>query len=103
MTFPELSRELNPRAVEDYFAFGYVPEPNTIFHNAYKLSPGYCITLRVGDTQVTPRRYWDLPFRPQAPRPEAEVTEELIARLQEAVLSQTEAEVPLGAFLSGGV
>ncbi len=103
MTFPELSRELNPRAVEDYFAYGYVPEPNTIFHNAYKLSPGHCITLRIGDTRVEARRYWDLPFRPQAPRPEAEVTAELAARLQEAVLSQTEAEVPLGAFLSGGV
>ena len=103
MTFPELSRELNPRAVEDYFAYGYVPEPNTIFHNAYKLSPGHCITLRIGDETVRPRRYWDLPFRPQAPRPEAEVSAELAARLQEAVLSQTEAEVPLGAFLSGGV
>ena len=103
MTFPELSRELNPRAVEDYFAYGYVPEPNTIFYNAYKLSPGDCITLHVGDKTVTPRRYWDLPFRPHAPRPEAEVTAELAARLQEAVLSQTEAEVPLGAFLSGGV
>jgi asparagine synthase (glutamine-hydrolysing) len=34
MTFPELSRALDPRAVEDYFAYGYVPEPNTIFHNA---------------------------------------------------------------------
>ncbi len=34
MTHPELSRELNPRAVEDYFAYGYVPEPHTIFHNA---------------------------------------------------------------------
>ena len=103
MTFPELSRELNPRAVEDYFAFGYVPEPKTIFNNAFKLSPGHCITLRVGDTQVNARRYWDLPFSPHPPRPEAEVTEELAARLQEAVLSQTESEVPLGAFLSGGV
>lgn len=103
MTFPELSRELNPRAVEDYFAYGYVPEPNTIFHNAYKLSPGHCILLKVGAREVRPQRYWDLPFRPAPARPEAEVEQELIARLREAVQSQMESEVPLGAFLSGGV
>jgi len=103
MTFPELSRELNPRAVEDYFAYGYVPEPNTIYHNAFKLSPGFCITLKVGEREVRPQRYWDLPFKPHAPAPEAEIAEELTARLKEAVQSQMESEVPLGAFLSGGV
>jgi len=103
MTFPELSRELNPRAVEDFFAYGYVPEPKTIFNNAYKLSPGHCITLKVGDRAVQPQRWWDLAFRPAAPRPEAEVQEELIERLRETVRSQMESEVPLGAFLSGGV
>jgi asparagine synthase (glutamine-hydrolysing) len=103
MTFPELSRALNPRAVEDYFAYGYVPEPNTIFNNAYKLSPGHSILLKVGDREVQPRRWWDLSFKPAPARPEAEVAEELIARLQETVRSQMESEVPLGAFLSGGV
>lgn len=103
MTFPELSRELNPRAVEDYFAYGYVPEPNTIYHNAFKLSPGYCITLRIGDTQVKPRQYWDLPFKLQPKRPQEDVERELIERLRECVGSQMESEVPLGAFLSGGV
>lgn len=103
MTFPELSRELNPRAVEDYFAYGYVPEPKTIFNNAHKLSPGHCITLKVGDREVRPQRWWDLAFRPAPQRPDAEVQEELIARLRETVHSQMESEVPLGAFLSGGV
>ena len=103
MTFPELSRQLNPRAVEDYFAYGYVPEPKTIFNNAHKLSPGHCITLKVGDRAVQPQRWWDLAFRPAPQRPEAEVQEELIARLRETVHSQMESEVPLGAFLSGGV
>jgi len=103
MSFPQLSRELNPRAVEDYFAYGYVPEPNTIYHQAFKLSPGHCITLRVGDRAVTPRRYWDLPFQPQVPRPEREIELELIERMKECVKSQMESEVPLGAFLSGGV
>ncbi len=103
MTFPELSRALNPRAVEDYFAYGYVPEPDTIFHNAHKLSPGHAILLKVGDRDVRQQRWWDLSFQPAAPRPEAEVAEELIERLRETVRHQMESEVPLGAFLSGGV
>jgi asparagine synthase (glutamine-hydrolysing) len=103
MTFPELSRELNPQAVEDYFAYGYIPEPKTIFHNAYKLSPGHCITLKVGATEVRQQRYWDLPFQPGPARSEQDIEQELIARLRESVQSQMVAEVPLGAFLSGGV
>jgi asparagine synthase (glutamine-hydrolysing) len=103
MTFPELSRKLNPRAVEDYFAYGYVPEPNTIFHNAYKLSPGHSILLKVGDRAVQPKRWWDLAFNVAPARPEADVEAELIDRVREAVKSQMESEVPLGAFLSGGV
>jgi asparagine synthase (glutamine-hydrolysing) len=103
MTFPELSRQLNAHAVEEYFAFGYIPEPNTIFNNAYKLSPGHCITLKVGDTAVRPQRYWDVPFQPGPARDEREIEDELVARLRESVQSQMEAEVPLGAFLSGGV
>ena len=103
MTHPELSRKLNPRAVEDYFAFGYVPEPHTIFHNAYKLPPGHRITLKVGDGKVVPEQYWDVPFNRAPARPQREIEEELIARLNECVQSQMVADVPLGAFLSGGV
>ncbi len=103
MTHPELSRELNPQAVEDYFAYGYIPEPKTIFHNAYKLQPGHRILLKVGDTQVRQERWWDVPFKPVPTGSEADVAQEVIARVRESVQSQMVAEVPLGAFLSGGV
>jgi asparagine synthase (glutamine-hydrolysing) len=103
MTHPELSRKLNPRAVEDYFAFGYVPEPHTIFHNAYKLAPGHRIVIKTGAREVTPEQYWDVPFKRAAPRPMQEIEQELIERVRECVQSQTVADVPLGAFLSGGV
>ena len=104
MTHPQLSRELNLQAVEDYFAYGYVPEPKTIFYNAYKLAPGYTITLKVGDQAVNPVRYWDVPFKLQTGKQdERALEEELIVRMREAVKSQMVAEVPLGAFLSGGV
>lgn len=103
MTFPALSRKLNPQAVEDFFAYGYIPEPKTIFHDAFKLSPGHTIILKAGDKQIHQRRFWDLPFTPLTPLTEQEATNELVDRLRESVQSQMEAEVPLGAFLSGGV
>jgi asparagine synthase (glutamine-hydrolysing) len=103
MTHPELPRKLDPRSVEDYFAFGYVPEPNTIFRGAYKLAPGHCIVLKVGEREVKPERYWDLSFKPGPQKSLQEIEQELVARLQECVQSQMVADVPLGAFLSGGV
>jgi asparagine synthase (glutamine-hydrolysing) len=105
LSFPELPRVIEPRAVEEYFAYGYVPEPRTIFKDAFKLAPGYSLTLKVGANaqNVKPKRWWDVPFTPHAPMSEKQMEEELIVRLREAVESQLEAEVPLGAFLSGGV
>jgi len=103
MTHTELSRSLNPQAVEDYFAYGYIPDPKTIFHNTYKLQPGHRIVLKVGDTAVRQERWWDLPFNRQPPRKEADIEQEMIERLRASVQSQMVAEVPLGAFLSGGV
>ena len=103
LCFPNLSREIDPRAVEDYFAYGYVPEPRTIFKSALKLSPGHTLTLKVGQPAPEPQKYWDVPFAPHAPMHEQEMEQELIVRLREAVASHLIADVPLGAFLSGGV
>lgn len=101
---PGLSRAVDPRAVEDYFAYGYVPEPKTILANVSKLPPGYLLTLRRGAASCTPRQYWDIKFGAAVQAiDERQLTDELIARLREAVSSHMIAEVPLGAFLSGGV
>ena len=100
---PGMPRTIDPRAVEDYFAYGYVPEPKTIYQGALKLAPGCTMTLKVGDTSANPKQYWDVPFQPHAKLPEADAAEELIVRLREAVKIRLVAEVPLGAFLSGGV
>lgn len=100
---PGLSRELDPCAVEDYFAFGYVPEPRTIFKGARKLSPGETLTLTVGESRVEPKRYWDVPFKPHHGMTDRDIEGELIHKLREAVASHLVSDVPLGAFLSGGV
>ncbi len=103
LTHAALPRELDPAAVEDYFAYGYVPEPRTILRAARKLAPGHTLTVRAGLPCPAPQRYWDVPFAPHAPAGEAQAGEELIERLREAVRIRLVAEVPLGAFLSGGV
>jgi asparagine synthase (glutamine-hydrolysing) len=98
-----VSREIDPCAVEDYFAYGYVPEPRTIFKNVYKLSPGYSLTLRVGQPMPRPKQYWDVPFDMRERVSEQDAERELVERLRDAVQSHLMSEVPLGAFLSGGV
>lgn len=100
---PKLPREIEPCAVEDYFAYGYVPEPKTILRHAFKLPPAHTLAVRRGRSLPAPRSYWDVPFLPVPVRDENEAGEELICRLREAVKMRLIAEVPLGAFLSGGV
>lgn len=100
---PGLPRELDPSAIEEYFGFGYVPDPKTIYKNVYKLEPGFCLTLKHGQSQYQPRQYWNVKFAVGTPRSEQEIGEELIGRFREAVKIRMVADVPLGAFLSGGV
>ncbi len=100
---PDLSREIDPAAVEEYFTFGYIPEPRTIFKTVNKLSPGFSLTLRRRQPIPAPRQYWDVGFKPHASMTEQQAGEELVTRLEEAVRIRMVAEVPLGAFLSGGV
>ena len=97
---PGLPRELDPRAVEDYFAFGYVPDPQAILQRVWKVPPGHTLTVRRGQPVTRPVPYWDVPF---ADQPVAAEPEGVVARLRESVRMRMVSEVPLGAFLSGGV
>jgi asparagine synthase (glutamine-hydrolysing) len=103
LTHPATARTLDPRAVEDYFAYGYVPDPKSIYKGVRKLPPGHTLTLRRGTPVPAPRAYWDVAFRTHAPRDERAAIDELSARLREAVDMRMVADVPVGAFLSGGV
>lgn len=100
---PRLPRRIDPKAVEDYFAYGYVPDPKTIYRDVYKLPPGYRLTLKRGRASYAPERYWDVPFRVDDRIDETVAREQMVERLREAVKIRLVAEVPLGAFLSGGV
>ncbi len=100
---PNLPRSMDPQAVEDYFSLGYIPEPKTIYRGVHKLEPGHYLLLKRGAAApARPVQYWDLDLsRPVLP-PEQE-HEQLIDRFRQAVDIHLESEVPLGAFLSGGV
>jgi asparagine synthase (glutamine-hydrolysing) len=103
LAHPDMPRKILPEAVEDYFAYGYVPEPKTIFQHAFKLPPGHTLTIKRGQPVPQPKEYWDVPFKAHAPMDEHEAASQLRERVKEAVSSHMEADVPLGAFLSGGV
>ena len=98
-----LAGDLDPFAVEEYFALGYVPEPRTIFAAAKKLPPAATLVVRRGEPLPEPVEYWDVGFALDNPVGEADACEELVRRLRESVDLRMISEVPLGAFLSGGV
>jgi asparagine synthase (glutamine-hydrolysing) len=100
---PELTRELEPTAVEEYFGFGYVPDPKTIYKNVYKLEPGHFLSVKRRQKTYSPTQYWDVDFTVNKFEDENQIQEALIERFQEAVKIRMVADVPLGAFLSGGV
>jgi asparagine synthase (glutamine-hydrolysing) len=101
--WPGFRRDIDDEAVEDYFGYGYVPEPRTIYKAALKLPPGHTLTVRRGQPVPESREYWDIPFQPLPSMIIEDAEAELIERLREAVRIRLIAEVPLGAFLSGGV
>ena len=91
-----LRREIDPLAVEEYFALGYVAEPRTIFKQALKLAPAHSLVWRRGDPMPSPAAYWDLRLSLDNPIDEKEACVELAERLRESVKLRMIAEVPLG-------
>ena len=101
---PLFDKTLRDTSVEDYFTFGYIPEPFTIYQHAYKLQPGHRMTLTKGEQKVPNSvEYWDIPTDNFKLLSEEEVQNELVDRLKEAIEIRMVADVELGAFLSGGV
>lgn len=102
---PELPRHLSAQAVEDYLAFGYIPDPATIYRDVHKLEPGCSLLIDLDTGSQKIDRWWDLdPSTFGQSRLDAgEAAEQLVELLRDAVRCRLLAEVPLGAFLSGGV
>jgi len=100
---PTLVKEVEPTAIEEYFALGYVAEPKSIFKSILKLPPAHTLLVKQGSGHLTPKPYWDFSFDWTEELAEPEAVSELTERIKEAVKVRMMSEVPLGAFLSGGV
>jgi asparagine synthase (glutamine-hydrolysing) len=98
-----VSREIDPEALADYLTYHYVPAPRTIFRSIRKLPPGSTLTLPLDGGQPTVSRYWQLHFRPDDRTKESDWLEALRFQLTDAVRCHMISDVPIGAFLSGGV
>ncbi|HEX4847582.1 MAG TPA: XrtA/PEP-CTERM system amidotransferase [Novosphingobium sp.] len=100
---PLLRRDIDPLAVEDYLAWGYVPDHRSILAGVHKLPAGHSLLLRHGAPLPAPRQWWDISFAERRKGRAADLEAELLHLLRQAVTSRMVSDVPLGAFLSGGV
>jgi len=99
---PDVPRAWRPDAIDAYLTLLYIPAPATIYKGIHKLEPGHVLVAEKGAVRTS--RYWDLEFTGDGdPRREAEYLEQLDALLAESVALRQIADVPLGAFLSGGI
>jgi asparagine synthase (glutamine-hydrolysing) len=100
---PGIRRDVDPCAIEEYFALGYVADPRSILKSVRKLPPASTLVLVRGRPVGEPLTYWDLSFSESRVGDESQVIDGLLERLAEAVRIRMIADVPVGAFLSGGV
>jgi asparagine synthase (glutamine-hydrolysing) len=103
LAHPLMRREVDPRAVEDFMAWGYVPDHRSILKGVRKLAAGHTLLLKHDGPLPDPRQYWDISFANRHKGKARDLEAELLHHLQQAVTSRMVSDVPLGAFLSGGV
>lgn len=96
-----IRKDINYAAADDYFTFGYISAPLTIYADVSKLLPGHILILK--DQKVTIERYWELEYQKKLVISENDAVAEIIRLLKESVQIRLQSDVPLGAFLSGGI
>lgn len=97
---PDTPRDIDFSALDQFLTLEYIPSPRTIFKNIYKLPPGHILVLENGEQHI--EKYWDIQFQPVTADPQA-CLEQLADLIRDAVKIRLMADVPLGAFLSGGI
>ncbi|MGB7655814.1 MAG: XrtA/PEP-CTERM system amidotransferase [Novosphingobium sp.] len=103
LAHPLLRRDIDPLAVEDYLTWGYVPDHRSFVAGVHKLPAGHTLLLSHGKPLPQPQQYWDVSFADRRQGRTADLEAELLHLLRQAVTSRMVSDVPLGAFLSGGV
>lgn len=103
LAHPSLRREVDPLAIEDYLAWGYVPDHRSILKGVEKLPAGHYQVLRHDAPPASPVQWWDVSFADRERGTASDLGAHLLHHMREGVTSRMMADVPLGAFLSGGV
>lgn len=105
LAIAEVPRRVNLSAIDAYLSWGYVPAPDTAFESIFKLPPAHLMTVDLagGSMNICVERYWSLDYKPKFQVGEREAAEMLREKLTEAVKLRMISDVPLGAFLSGGI
>ncbi|WP_404362225.1 asparagine synthase (glutamine-hydrolyzing) [Marinobacter sp.] len=101
LKLPFVHCEPRPDAIKDFFAYQYIPDPKTIYRNVHKLAPGHWLKTDGKQTQIG--QYWDLSFADPSTSSPDELQAGLYNLIDDAVRLRMISDVPLGAFLSGGV
>jgi len=101
LQFPGLPREIDLKSLNKYLTFEYVPAPNTIYKNIYKLQPGHYLIFKNGRLLI--KRYWNLSYKDKPIKSKDECIEKLKWYIDDSVRKRMISDVPLGSFLSGGI
>lgn len=102
LALPGVQRRIRPDAAKDFFFYQYVPDPKTIFTDIVKLPPGHWLK-RDKHGNIQQQRYWQLSFNQQISGSEQQIGDDLRALIDDATRIRLVSDVPLGAFLSGGI
>ncbi|MCK4437275.1 asparagine synthase (glutamine-hydrolyzing) [bacterium] len=101
LQLPGIKRKVNLQAMHHYLTYQYVPSPLTMFKGISKLPPAHFLIWEKGNIKI--RRYWELNFKNKVKMAESEYEERILHLLEESVKLRLVSDVPLGAFLSGGI
>jgi len=101
LAIPGVEREIDIQSLDQFLTFLWVPDPKTVFRNIYKLPPAHYLVYKNGRAEIF--EYWDVKFEEDHSRTESEWIESLREQIARSVKLQMIADVPLGAFLSGGI
>jgi asparagine synthase (glutamine-hydrolysing) len=104
MAFPDFPREICPAALSNFFLFNYIPAPDSIFQNTFKMEPGSCLEFDLKSNTLKKQSFWSLnQEQHQVTERNRTVRLEFAALLEDAVKKRTLSDVPIGTFLSGGI
>ena len=98
---PNVIKEINYSSMIDYFIYGYVPSPKTIYKNIFKLPPGHYLVAKDGKVRIS--QFWNLQHNISSNQSESYYSSKLAALLESSVNKRLMSDVPIGALLSGGI